>query len=73
MVDTSGLGDGFPDLVIGVNGWTILMELKDGYKPPSKRQLTPDQQRFHASWTGGPLCIVYDVQGALNAVRTAKA
>lgn len=34
------IGKGCPDLLIGVNGANFLLEIKDGSKPPSKRQLT---------------------------------
>jgi hypothetical protein len=43
--------------------------VKDGSKPPSERRLTPEQQKFHAAWIGGPLSIVTDVEGALRALK----
>jgi hypothetical protein len=46
------LGKGFPDLVIARRGWTGLVEVKDGSKPPSARRLTPDEADFHAKWPG---------------------
>lgn len=59
---TSMLGDGFPDLVVSGNYapyWnkiiktkTVLIELKDPSQPPSKRKLTPDEQKFHNEWRG---------------------
>lgn len=49
---TSMLGDGFPDLVVARRQKTILVEIKDGSKPPSARKLTPDQMGFHAGWRG---------------------
>ena len=39
-------GDGIPDLLVGYRGHTILMEVKDGNKPPSARQLTTAEQIF---------------------------
>ena len=49
---TSTVGQGFPDICVGFRGRSILMEVKDGDKPPSERKLTPDQKNFHASWRG---------------------
>jgi hypothetical protein len=49
---TSMVGNGFPDLVVGFRNKTYLYEVKDPSKPPSKRQLTPDQQEFHKLWYG---------------------
>ena len=68
---TSGLGDGFPDLVVGYQQATVLMEVKDGNKAPSERQLTPDQLKWHAAWTGGPVAVVMDARGAVTACRAA--
>lgn len=48
---TSSLGKGFPDLVIA-KGKTVLVELKDGKKPPSQRKLTPDEKEFIDRWKG---------------------
>jgi hypothetical protein len=67
--DLSGVGGGCPDLLVAFRGQTILVEVKDGSKCASKRRLTPDQQVWHASWTGGPLAIVTDVEGAIRAAR----
>lgn len=49
---TSTVGQGFPDICVGYRGRSILMEVKDGSKPPSERKLTPDQELFHAAWRG---------------------
>ena len=49
---TSALGKGFPDLIVGKNGFNLMVELKDGNKPPSARKLTPDEVEFHNSWLG---------------------
>jgi hypothetical protein len=59
MEDTSGVGNGFGDW-LGASkrtGWTFMIEVKDGDKPPSARKLTPAEEKFHARWPG-PLFIV---------------
>lgn len=48
VVDTSAVGDGYPDLTVGWRGRWLLVEVKDGKKSPSKRRLTIDQQILHA-------------------------
>src|SRR5688572_20255894 len=49
---TSGVGDGFPDVVAGIRGVNYLFEIKDPAKPPSARKLTPDEQEFFNTWKG---------------------
>lgn len=61
---TSAQHKGFPDLVVGYDGKTYLMEVKDGSKVPSKQRLTPDQERFFADWKGH-VCVVNSVDAAL--------
>lgn len=46
------VGGGCPDLLVGYAGKNILIEVKDGNKPPSKRKLTPDQVEWHDAWRG---------------------
>jgi len=58
-------GDGIPDLLLGYNGHTLLMELKDGDKPPSARKLTEAEHKFFDEWKGGSLSIVNSVEEAL--------
>lgn len=62
-------GDGIPDLLVGYNGFTILMEVKDGTKPPSARRLTEAEERFFQEWTGGMLVIVNSVEEALEVLK----
>ena len=44
----------------------MLLEVKDGSKPPSARKLTPKQVDTHKVW---PVIVVEDVQQALQAIR----
>lgn len=64
----AAVGKGCPDLLVGCRGKNLLMEVKDGSKPPSKRKLTPDEQTWHAAWRG-QVCVVESVDDALAAVR----
>ena len=65
-------GDGIPDLLVGYRGHTILMEVKDGNKPPSARQLTTAEQIFFEQWTGGKLFIVNSVEEALEVLKDCR-
>ena len=51
-VDVSPATDGRPDLLVGVAGHNVLLEVKDGDLPPSARLLTPAQKKWHAGWKG---------------------
>lgn len=63
-------GEGIPDLLVGYRGQTVLMEVKDGAKPPSARRLTPDEQKFFDEWTGGPCVIVNSTEEALQVLES---
>ncbi len=65
-------GDGLPDLLVGYRGYTILMEVKDGRKPPSARKLTEEEQKFFNNWTGGMLAIVNSVDEALELLKRCE-
>lgn len=65
-------GDGLPDLLVGYRGYTILMEVKDGRKPPSARKLTEEEQKFFDNWTGGMLAIVNSVDEALELLKRCE-
>ena len=61
------VGKGCPDLLVGYRNQNILMEVKDGAKPPSGRKLTPDQVEWHGSWRG-TVCVVKSVDEALGVI-----
>lgn len=67
VTPTHQLGSGFPDLCVGFQGRNLLLEVKDGEKPPSARKLTQDEQEWHDSWRG-QVCIVNSVDDALVAI-----
>lgn len=61
-----GVGDGCPDLLVGRDGSTYLIEVKDGAKVPSKRRLTEDEKLWHATWRGDSVRIVETEQQLLE-------
>lgn len=63
------IGGGCPDLLVGRRGKTLLLELKDGAKPPSARKLTGDQVVWHRDWRGGPVEVVTSVAEAIAAIE----
>ena len=64
---TSAMGNGFPDLHVGRAGVNYLLEVKDGSKSPSRRQLTDDQVIWHGKHKG-QVAVVCNVDEALRAV-----
>jgi Holliday junction resolvase len=46
------VGQGCPDLLVARGGVNVLIEVKDGKKPPSERKLTADQVAWHRDWRG---------------------
>lgn len=56
------VGAGCPDLLVGIRGVNVLVELKDGSKPPSARRLTPLEEQFCASWRGRQVVVVERVE-----------
>ena len=61
------LGQGVPDLLVGVAGQNRLFEIKDGSKPPSRQRLTEDEIEWHATWRGNVMTIT-SVEQALATV-----
>ena len=62
--------EGLFDLLVSYRGETMLIEVKDGAKPPSARRLTEAEQKFHDEWPGSNLYIINSVEEALSLLRT---
>lgn len=67
---THMVGDGFPDIVVGYRNQNVLMEIKDGAKPPSARKLTAAEEEWHDTWRG-TACIVTSIDEALGVIGCA--
>lgn len=61
------IGRGCPDLLVGYRGRNLLLEVKDGSKPPSKRALTADESMWHLGWRG-TVVVVETIPDAIEAV-----
>jgi hypothetical protein len=48
----SSAGGGCPDLLLGICGFNLLWEIKDGEKSPSRQRLTPEEAKWHKEWQG---------------------
>jgi Holliday junction resolvase len=68
VFDTSRVAGGFPDLVVGKNSKTALVEVK----ADAKAKFTAAQQAFILNWKGSTVCRIHDVEGAINLVKTLE-
>jgi hypothetical protein len=57
------------DLLVWYRGNTLLLEVKDGRKSPSARELSPAEQKFHDAWPGDNLHIVLSPEDALALLK----
>ncbi len=78
----ASVGEGVPDLLVGVpirepvqveeelvRGFNVLLEVKNAYRPPSRRKLNHNQVAWHADWRGQ----VVKVESWIDAVRHCRA
>ena len=72
----AAVGAGVPDLLVGVAAragrLTLLMEVKDGARPPSERRLTPDQA-LEAILAATGFQIVMTTSGEIRVVSRIRA
>lgn len=64
----SMVGKGCPDILVGLNGKNVLMEIKDGKKPPSGQKLTEHEQVFFDLWKG-QVAVVKSLDDALALIN----
>lgn len=46
------IGKGCPDVLVGFRDQNYILEIKNPEQPPSKRKLTPDEEKWHQAWAG---------------------
>lgn len=66
-VERLDLTDG-PDLLVGVCGLTMLMEVKD---PNGRNRIEPGQEEWHAWWRGHPVMVVRSQDDAIAQMQGA--
>jgi hypothetical protein len=71
VADTSRLGNDFPDMIIGLLGINVLIEIKRDDVSPSKSKLTDGQFKFLHEWRGWT-AVVRNVDDALRIVNQIK-
>ena len=69
VTSLASVGNGCPDLLVGIRNVTTVFEVKDGAKPPSKRKLTEPERDWHAAWRGSKH-IVESVEQALTTLAS---
>lgn len=67
VLSLAAIGKGCPDLLVGTPCGLVLVEVKDGDKPPSKRKLTKDEREFHLRWSEH-VRVVESVEEALKMI-----
>ena len=65
VFDLSKVGQGLPDLLIGKNHKTILVEIKSS----EKAKFTQPQIDFMKNWKGSAVARAQDLDGVLTIVR----
>lgn len=63
--------DDMADLDVGYRGISMIVEVKDGKKPPSKRKLTTNQLKKRETWTGG-IRLVQDLDDVQTVVQLLR-
>jgi hypothetical protein len=72
VLDMSHVGRGFPDLIVGFQNMTILMEIKNPKTNYGKKGLNKNQLKWKEQWTGGTYCVVDSVEAALRMIGVVK-
>ena len=66
------VGQGVPDLLVGICGANYLVEVKDGSKSPSRRRLTDDEAEWHERWKG-QVCTVETLDDVTRVVKAIRS
>jgi hypothetical protein len=67
VIDTHTLGDGFPDLVVGIAGVTEVVEIKTAHG-----HLLESQIEFQRRWRGRHVVLVRDNGDVINHVQRVR-
>lgn len=62
VLDTSHIGCGFPDLIVGIKNTILLVDIKNPKTAYGRRGLNKRQREFAETWTGSPIYLVKTVE-----------
>jgi len=65
VFDTSRVAGGFPDILVGKNGITVLVEIK----ADDKKKFTAAQDMFMLNWRGSTVSRIQDIDGVIRLVK----
>ena len=65
---TSRVAGGFPDILLGINQKTALVEIKSS----EKAKFTPAQETFMLNWRGSTVARIDNVDAAIRLVNILK-
>ena len=69
VFDTSRVAGGFPDILVGVNQRTALVEIKSS----ASARFTPAQETFMLNWQGSTVARIDSVEAAIRLVNLLKS
>jgi hypothetical protein len=69
VTSLASVGNGCPDLLVGIRDVTTVFEIKDCEKPPSARKLTEAEEKWHGTWRGSKF-VVESVEQALKVLAS---
>lgn len=78
VVDLHLVGGGVPDLLIGIDGLNVLVEVKKprgprgGERSSSGQKLNEKQASFHHDWRGGPIFVVRSEAEVVSLVKALR-
>lgn len=69
LLDTSGLGAGFPDCVVEIDRRLYLVEIKNPTTGYGKKGMNKLQMAWADQWRGGPVYLVRSIDDALKLIN----
>lgn len=73
VFETDRVGEGFPDLVVGMQGDSLLIEVKNPETHYGRGGLNKTQSAFAAAWRGSPVTVITSPDEAAAFVLNRRA
>jgi len=68
VTDLSKVGKGCPDLLVGINQKTAIVEIKSS----SKAKYTSHQEKWLETWKGGTVARIDSIESAITLLQMLK-